>query len=157
MEVTKKEAPAKSENLRRFNVFVDEEYFEVGVDSLDGAPVVSYVQPAAPMAPMVPAAPAAPAAPPAPAPAAPEPPAPEPEKAPEPAAAEAVEGTTITAPMPGMIVRYEKQVGDAVSEGETVVVLEAMKMENALAAPASGTIKAIIIACVDSVSKGDVL
>ena len=159
VEVTKKEAPAKSENLRRFNVFVDEEYFEVGVDSLDGAPVVSYVQPAAPMAPMVPAAPAAPAAPPAPAPAAPEPaaPAPEPEKAPEPAVAEAVEGATITAPMPGMIVRYEKQVGDAVSEGETVVVLEAMKMENALPAPASGTIKAINFASGDSVAKGDVL
>jgi acetyl/propionyl-CoA carboxylase alpha subunit len=34
-------------------------------------------------------------------------------------------------------------VGDAVSEGETVVVLEAMKMENALAAPGSGTVKAI--------------
>ena len=48
-------------------------------------------------------------------------------------------------------------VGDAVSEGETVVVLEAMKMENALPAPATGTVKAINFASGDSVAKGDVL
>jgi hypothetical protein len=36
--------------------------------------------------------------------------------------------------MPGMIVKYDKKVGDTVNEGETVVILEAMKMENALAA-----------------------
>jgi pyruvate carboxylase subunit B len=59
--------------------------------------------------------------------------------------------------MPGMIVNYEKQVGDAVNEGETVVILEAMKMENALAAPASGTIKAINYSSGDNVAKGDVL
>ena len=59
--------------------------------------------------------------------------------------------------MPGMIVNYEKQVGDSVNEGETVVILEAMKMENALAAPASGTIKAINFGSGDNVAKGDVL
>jgi oxaloacetate decarboxylase alpha subunit/pyruvate carboxylase subunit B len=59
--------------------------------------------------------------------------------------------------MPGMIVKYEKNVGDAVNEGETVVILEAMKMENALAAPASGTVKAINFSSGDSVGKGDVL
>jgi oxaloacetate decarboxylase alpha subunit/pyruvate carboxylase subunit B len=56
-----------------------------------------------------------------------------------------------------MIVKYEKQVGDAVSEGETVVVLEAMKMENALPAPASGTIKSINFSSGDSVAKNDIL
>ena len=61
------------------------------------------------------------------------------------------------APMPGMIVRYEKQVGDAVSQGETVLILEAMKMENALQAPVGGTIKAINFASGDSVAKDDVL
>ncbi len=146
-----KEAVAKSENLRRFNVFVDDEYFEVGVDSLDGAPVVSYVQQPAGMPAMAPMAAAAPAAA-APAPAAP---------AAAPAAVEApaaqVEGTALSAPMPGMIVRYEKQVGDAISEGETIVVLEAMKMENALPAPTGGTVKAINFASGDSVAKGDVL
>jgi len=148
-----KEAPVKSENLRRFNVFVDDQYFEVGVDALDGAPMVSYVQP--PMAAPVPAALAAPAAA---APAPPTPPAPAaPAAAPEPAPAADVEGVALAAPMPGMIVRYEKQVGDEVSEGETIVVLEAMKMENALPSPATGTVKAINFASGDSMAKGDVL
>jgi len=154
VEPPAKEAPAKSENLRRFNVFVDDEYFEVGVDSLDGAPMVSYVQP--PMVPAALVAPAAAPAPAAPAPAAPAAPAAAP-SAPEPAPAADVEGTALTAPMPGMIVRYEKQVGDAISEGETIVVLEAMKMENALPSPATGTVKAINFASGDSVAKGDVL
>jgi oxaloacetate decarboxylase alpha subunit/pyruvate carboxylase subunit B len=61
------------------------------------------------------------------------------------------------APMPGMIVSYEKNVGDAVSEGETVLILEAMKMENALAAPCSGTVQAINYKSGDSVGKGDTL
>jgi len=66
-------------------------------------------------------------------------------------------GTSLEAPMPGMIVRFEKQVGDGVKEGETVVVLEAMKMENALTAPAAGTIKKIYFESGDSVARGDVL
>jgi len=59
--------------------------------------------------------------------------------------------------MPGMIVAVEKKVGDSVNEGETVVVLEAMKMENALPAPVSGTIKEITCSSGDSVPKGAVL
>jgi oxaloacetate decarboxylase alpha subunit/pyruvate carboxylase subunit B len=152
-----KPVPAKGEALRTFNVFVDEDYFEVGVDELGGSPVLSYIQqmPAVPAAPtMMPAAAAAPA--PAAAPAAP---APAPEAAPAapaPAAAE-VAGTPLKAPMPGMIVKYQKSVGDAAVEGETVVVLEAMKMENALPAPVGGTIKAVNFASGDSVQKNDVL
>ena len=61
------------------------------------------------------------------------------------------------APMPGMIVSYAKNVGDDVSQGETVVVLEAMKMENALPAPVSGKVVAIGYKSGDSVAKGDVL
>jgi len=153
-------APAKSENLRTFNVFVGDEFFEVGVDAQGESPVISYMQqmpaqmPQAPMAPQAPIA--APTAAPAAAPAAP----PEPEKAAEtaPQAADAsVDGTPLAAPMPGMIVSYAKQVGDSVDEGETVVVLEAMKMENALPSPSSGTIKAINYSSGDSVAKGDVL
>jgi oxaloacetate decarboxylase alpha subunit/pyruvate carboxylase subunit B len=68
-----------------------------------------------------------------------------------------VEGTPLTAPMPGMIVNYLKKEGDAVNEGETVVILEAMKMENALPAPTSGTVRAINYASGDSVQKNDVL
>jgi oxaloacetate decarboxylase alpha subunit/pyruvate carboxylase subunit B len=59
--------------------------------------------------------------------------------------------------MPGMIVKYEKNVGDEVAEGETVVILEAMKMENALPAPCGGTVKAVNFASGDSVQKNDVL
>jgi len=56
-----------------------------------------------------------------------------------------------------MIISYEKQVGDSVEEGETVVILEAMKMENSLPAPANGTIKSINFNVGDSVAKNDVL
>jgi len=158
----KKPAPAKSEALRTFNVYVDEDYFEVGVDEVGGSPVLSYIQqmPAMPAAApvMMPAAAAAPAATPAAAPAAA--PAPAPAAAAAPAAAPAaseVAGTPLKAPMPGMIVKYQKSVGDAVTVGETVVVLEAMKMENALPAPVEGTIKAVNFASGDSVQKNDVL
>jgi oxaloacetate decarboxylase alpha subunit/pyruvate carboxylase subunit B len=163
VEKVEKEAPPKGEFARTFNVFVDDEYFEVEVEEPGGPPVVSYVpppptappvQPPAPApAPAAPAAPRAPAPAPPPAPAAPAAPAP---AAPAPAAAE-VEGTPLKAPMPGMIIRYEKQVGDAVSKGDTVVILEAMKMENALPAPADGTIKANNFNSGDTVAKDDVL
>ena len=156
IEKPDKEAPSKSENLRTFNVFMDNDYFEVGVDEVGGSPVIAYAQqmPAGMPVPM-PAMPQAPAAPQTTAPSAPA------EKPAEPAKAEeqapVAEGTPLVAPMPGMIVNYEKQVGDEVSEGETVVVLEAMKMENALPAPCSGTIKAINFNSGDSVAKSDVL
>ena len=143
VEKIEKEAPAKGDGLRKFNVFVEDTYFEVGVEEIGGAPVVSYIQPARPVAAVAPAsAPAAAAKPAAPA-AAP--------------VAAPVDGTAINAPMPGMIVRYDKNVGDAVSKGETVVILEAMKMENALASPVDGIIKAINFKSSDSVPKGAVL
>ena len=153
VEKIEKEAPEKGDNLRKFNVFVDNDYFEVGVEEIGGAPVVSYIQPAA--APKPAAAPGRPAAPAAPK-AAPKPAAAAPAK-PAAAAPAAVDGTPITAPMPGMIVRFEKNVGDTVRKGDTVVVLEAMKMENALAAPVDGVIKAINFKSSDSVPKGAVL
>lgn len=145
-------APAKSENARTFNVYVEGEYFEVGVDEVGGSPVITYAAPAAVQAPAGAPAPAAPAAAPAePAPAAPAAEAPKEEAAP------AASGTEVKAPMPGMIIRYEKNVGDTISEGETIVVIEAMKMENALPAPAGGVVKSIGFSSGDSVAKGDVL
>jgi oxaloacetate decarboxylase alpha subunit/pyruvate carboxylase subunit B len=143
VEKIEKEAPAKGDGLRKFNVFVEDTYFEVGVEEIGGAPVVSYIQPARPVAAAAPASAPAAAV-----------------KSAAPAAAPVaapVDGTAINAPMPGMIVRYDKNVGDAVSKGETVVILEAMKMENALASPVDGIIKAINFKSSDSVPKGAVL
>jgi len=163
VEKPSKDVPEKGDNLRTFNVFVDDSYYEVGVESVDGAPMVSYVQApsgqvAAPVAlssaPSAPVAPAPAAAPPTPPPAPSKPVASS--AAPAPAAAPA-DGTPMTAPMPGMIVSIEKNVGDKVKKGDTVVVLEAMKMENALPAPVAGTIKAVLCKSGDSVAKGATL
>ena len=56
-----------------------------------------------------------------------------------------VEGKqTITAPMPGKIVKLFVKVGDVVTEGQGLVVVEAMKMENELKAPKAGTVTEII-------------
>jgi oxaloacetate decarboxylase alpha subunit/pyruvate carboxylase subunit B len=159
----KKEAPAKTDNARVFNVFVDSEFFEVSVDPQGGPPVINIAQsavamPAAPMAPVAPVVSAPVAAAPAAAVSAPAPkPAPAPKAAPAPAPAASGKGKPLNSPMPGMIVNYVKKVGDKVTEGETVVILEAMKMENALPAPATGTIAAIHFKSGDTVPKGAVL
>jgi len=139
----KPETPAKSESARTFNVFVDNEYFSVDVDPI-GGPAIAAPVPAAAAQPAAPAAPAAPT-----------PVTEAPQKDAAPAASPS--GTLLLAPMPGMIVKYEKNVGDAVQQGDTVVVLEAMKMENALPAPCDGTIKAIDFDSGDSITKGAVL
>ena len=164
VEKPEKEAPAKGEHSRTFNVFVEGEYFEVSVDEPGGQPFISHAPPPAAPAPYTvtpqPQAMAARRPAPAlqPAPDAPPPSAP---KASKPATAQPVaasaDGTPLTAPMPGMIVNYLKNVGDKVEKGDPVVILEAMKMENSLPAPVSGTIKAINYKSGDSVAKNNVL
>ncbi len=64
---------------------------------------------------------------------------------------------TLQAPIPSMVFEYRKKVGDKVKAGETIVVLEAMKMFNNLAAPCNGVIKIINFKAGDSVKKGEVL
>jgi pyruvate carboxylase subunit B len=66
-------------------------------------------------------------------------------------------GTVIEAPMPGMIIRYEVKEGDTVSEGDVVLILEAMKMENSITAPTTGSVLSISFKNGDSVQKGDTL
>lgn len=66
-------------------------------------------------------------------------------------------GSNITAPMPGLILRIEKQVGDAVAENELVLVMEAMKMETEIFAPCAGTIASINVAQGDQKKAGDLL
>jgi oxaloacetate decarboxylase alpha subunit/pyruvate carboxylase subunit B len=161
IEKADKAAPTKSENLRTFNVFVDDEFFEIGVDPGEGAAMINYVQPMPTAAPAAVASSAsvsaAPAPPSAPAPSQPAPAAKPAEPAAAPPPAAAVEGTSLVAPMPGMIINFERKVGEEIKEGETAVILEAMKMENALPAPVSGTVKAINFSSGDSVAKGDVI
>jgi oxaloacetate decarboxylase alpha subunit/pyruvate carboxylase subunit B len=139
----KAENPVKTANLRTFNVFVDGEYFNVEVDPVGGS--VTPVPPvrAASPAPVAISSPAPVAAP----------------VASTPAAAPAqpsgdVAGTLLLAPMPGMIVKYLKSVGETVAKGETIVILEAMKMENALTAPCDGVVKAVPFKSGDTVAKG---
>lgn len=138
----KGDTPEKTEAIRTFNVFVDNEYFNVEVDPVGGPVLVAPPQQVA-----------------APSPTAPPPQqnvAAKPEKAPD-APAVSGSGTLLLAPMPGMIVKYLKNVGDKVTKGETVVILEAMKMENALPAPCDGVIKANNFESGETVAKGAAL
>lgn len=64
---------------------------------------------------------------------------------------------TLTSPLPGLIVELKKKVGDYVKIGESVAVLEAMKMLNRLEAKNTGTIKEIRVKEGDMVEKGDVI
>lgn len=63
----------------------------------------------------------------------------------------------LKAPMPGLILKILKNVGDKVELGENLVVLEAMKMENSLTAPVSGKIKEIIKKENSSVEKDEII
>lgn len=62
--------------------------------------------------------------------------------------------TPVIAPMPGLIVRVQVAVGDRVRAGQGIVVMEAMKMENELRAPADGTVKSIAAVPGQAVEKG---
>lgn len=97
-----------------------------------------------------PQASAAPKAAPAPAPKA------APVAAPAPAPASA-NGTKVTAPLPGTITEVKVAVGDVVKTGDTVVILEAMKMQNNIEAECDGTITAISVKQGDTVLEGSTL
>ena len=139
VEKVEKPAPEKGPGLRTFNIFVDDEYFEVAVEEAGGVTgggrVVSPARTAAP-------------------------PPPKPEvktvETAKPASLEKGE-VAIIAPMPGMIIDYKVKEGEKVKSGDVVLVLEAMKMENSLTAPASGTVKKINLQAGSSVSKDDTL
>ncbi len=65
--------------------------------------------------------------------------------------------TQIVAPMPGKVIDILVKVGDAVEEEQEVLVLEAMKMENAIPAPAAGRVKEIAVQKGDTVSTRQLL
>ena len=147
VEKSETPAPDKPEGLRQFDIFIGDEYFMVEVAEKCEAPRVVKRAPAP--------APVAHTAAPAPAPA----PAPKPAavEAPKPAPVASGEGTPIPSPMPGMFVKYEVQVGDSVQVGQTVLVLEAMKMYNNIPSPVKGTVVATPFSSGDTVAKGDAL
>ena len=66
-------------------------------------------------------------------------------------------GQTLKAPLPGKVTHVSVQVGDAVGPGHSLLVIEAMKMENELKATASGTVREVRVAAGQAVNAGDVL
>ena len=124
--------------MRKFNIKVNGTAYEVEVEEIGGA--VS----SAPVASAPVSAPAA-----APAPKA---------EAPKAAAPSGSAGSVkVEAPMPGTELRVNVNVGDTVEEGQAVVILEAMKMENEIAAPKSGTVASINATQGSAVNTGDLL
>ncbi len=105
---------------------------------MENAPAVQ-AAPAAPKAAQTPAASAATVS------------APAPAAAPAPASGS---GKPVTSPLPGVIIEISVKEGQAVKAGQKVAVLEAMKMENEIQAPADGTVTAILVSKGDSVLEG---
>ena len=69
----------------------------------------------------------------------------------------ASKGSKVTTPLPGTILDVFVNVGDKVKEGQTVVLLEAMKMENNIEADTEGTVTEVKVRKGDSVLEGDVM
>lgn len=122
--------------MRKFNITVNGKTYEVDVEEVGGVAV------SAPVAAPVAAAPAA---------------APAPKAAAAPKATGSMGATKVEAPMPGTVVSIKVNVGDKVTSGTLVAVLEAMKMENEIFAGADGVIASINANAGDSVNTGDVL
>lgn len=123
----------KSHRSRAFNVYVDREAFFVEVDpvsSVSSRPPPTESEPTASIADIA---------------------------GRQDAAAVRPDESTIESPMPGLILRHEVEVGDTVQAGQTVLVLEAMKMENSLPAPVAGAVRSLPFDMGDKVSRGDVL
>ena len=87
----------------------------------------------------------------------PAPAAPAPVAAPAPAPAAPAGAKTVTAPLPGTITKVTVKVGDTVNAGDTVLLMEAMKMENNITAEFGGTVKAILVETGNQVQSGQAL
>ncbi len=140
--------------LRKFKIKIDGTEYLVEMEELT-EPGQAAAAPVSAPAP----APAASAPTPAPAPAAPAPvPEPAPTPAPAPAAPSVPAGADAqTAPMPGKILELKKAVGEHVEQNDCVLVLEAMKMENAIVAERAGTLSAVHVTAGQMVNPGDAL
>lgn len=115
--------------MKRFNITVNGNAYDVTVDEIGGSAQPVAAAPAA--APAASAAPAAPAA--------------------------AAAGAPVKCPMPGNIVDVKVGAGDSVSEGQILIILEAMKMENEIVAPKAGKVASVLVKKGDTVNADDVL
>ena len=118
--------------MKKFNIKVNGTAYEVEVEEVKSA-----AKAAAPKA-----APAAPKAAPAPA---------------KKAVAAGAGETAVSAPMPGKVLKVVAGEGTAVKAGDTVVILEAMKMQNEIPAPCDGTVKAVNVSEGSTVSAGEAM
>ena len=118
--------------MKKFHITVNGNAYEVDVEEMGAAAPAAAPAPAAQAAPAPAAAPAA---------------------APAPVAG----GTDVTCPMPGTIVDIKVQPGDAVKQGQVLLVFEAMKMENEIMAACDGTVAAVYVNKGESVDSGKVL
>ena len=119
--------------MKKYLVKVNGNQYEVEVEEVGGsAPVAAAAAPSAP-------APSAPA------------------PAPRAAAPAAAGASSVTAPMPGTILKVNVNVGDSVKKGQVLCVLEAMKMENEIVASVDGVVTSVNVTKGTSVNAGDVL
>jgi glutaconyl-CoA/methylmalonyl-CoA decarboxylase subunit gamma len=132
--------------MKKFNITVNGVSYEVDVEEIKDGAAPSAVAAPRPQA-------AAPAAAAAPAPAASKAPA----AAPAPAAAAPAGGTTVESPMPGNIWKVLVKEGQQVKDGETLIILEAMKMENDIPSPCDGVVASLHVAEGAAVNGGDIL
>ena len=134
--------------MRKFAITVNGNTYEVEVEEIGGAPVYAAAPVAAPVAAPAPVAAAPAAAPKAAAPAA----------APKAAAPAGAAGANkVNSPMPGTILDVKVSVGQAVKNGQVLCILEAMKMENEIAAPCDGVVASINVTKGATVNTGDLL
>ena len=132
-------------NGEEYNVTINEVTDTAAQVQVNGVAYnVEWEKPAAPK-PVVVAKPAAPAAKPAAAPVA------------APAATPSAGGYAIKTPLPGVIIDIKVNVGDTVAKGQTVAILEAMKMENNINTDRDGKVASIAVAKGDTVADGAVL
>lgn len=134
-------------NGNEYNVAVNSVSGNIADVTVNGTQYMVEMENSAPAQPAAPAQTPVSVATPAPAPVAPAP-------APVPAHAAGTTGKPVTSPLPGVIIAVKVNVGDTVKAGQTVAVLEAMKMENDIQAEQDGRIMTINVSKGDSVLEG---
>ena len=117
--------------MKAYKVNVNGTAYEITIEEIDKADIKAAPAPAAAQAPAAPAAPAPVAAP--------------------------AGGQSISAPMPGTILKVNVSNGQAIKKGDILMILEAMKMENEILAPCDGTIASVNVQSGAAVEAGSLL